>query len=128
MRAGNHVDAHQFADAAGRGRTRVRCGLDCADVAAHLHDDQAGADEFLADQDHVGGLDHGVGGLDCADQTLCFNETQGLHVASDSGERFTVAQFVRPEGINGRTCGGKSGSNERHFPRQDGYTVVLRRT
>src|SRR5450756_2794780 len=94
MRAGNHVDAHQLTDAARRGRTRVRSGLDRADVAANLHYYQAGADEFLADQDHVGGLDHGVGGFDSADQTLCFNETQGLHhVASGTGERLTVAQF-----------------------------------
>jgi len=38
-----------------------------------------------------------VGGFDGADQTLCFNETQGLHHIA-SGERPNVAQFGRQGG------------------------------
>ena len=40
---------------------------------AHEHGDIPGADVFLADEHDVGGLDHGIGGLDRAD------EAAGLH-------------------------------------------------
>ena len=80
MRTGNDVDRDQFADTPGRGRTRVRRGFDRADIAANHDAHQPGADKFLAGQHHVGGLDHGVGGFDGADQTFCFNKAKGLHV------------------------------------------------
>src|ERR1017187_5292516 len=82
VRAGDDVDADELTDAPGRGRTRVRGGFDRADIAADRDTDQAGADEFLAGQDHVGGLDHGIGGFDGAYQTFCFNQAKGLHFSS----------------------------------------------
>lgn len=51
------------ADASGCGGARVRGGLDRADVAADHDGDEPAADPGAADQGHVGGLDHGVGGL-----------------------------------------------------------------
>ena len=79
VRTGNHVDADQFAYAAGRGGARIGGGLDRAHVAAHGDADQPGADELLAGQHHVGGLHHGIGGFDRAHQTFCFNQAKGLH-------------------------------------------------
>ena len=43
------------------------------------HGGQPGADGVGADELHVGGLQHGVGGLDVAHQTLGLNKTQCLH-------------------------------------------------
>ena len=91
VRAGDHVDGHQLADPPGRRRPCVRGGLDRADVAANRHADQARAHELLARQHHVGRLDHGVGGFDRAHQTLCFNQAEGLHFSSNSGEIITLA-------------------------------------
>ena len=66
----------QLADAAGGRGAGVGGGLDRADVAADEHGDVAGADVFLADQDDVGGLDHGVGGLDRADEAAGFDHAE----------------------------------------------------
>ena len=63
----------ELADAARGGGAGVGGGLDGADVAADHDGDVAGADVFLADQDDVGGLDHGIGGLDRADETMRFD-------------------------------------------------------
>ena len=79
MRPRDDVDADQLADAPGRGRTRVRRRFHRANIAADRHANQSGADEFLALQDHVGGLTHGIGGFDGTHQPLRFNKTEGLH-------------------------------------------------
>ena len=73
MRPRNDVHRDELADAAGRGGAGVGGGLYRAHVAAHHHGDVAGADVFLADQDDVRGLDHGVGRFDRADEPLCFD-------------------------------------------------------
>jgi hypothetical protein len=52
--------------------------------------------ELLALQDHVGGLHHGIGGLDCGDQTFRFNQAKGIHhISSNSSEITTLAQIRR---------------------------------
>ena len=76
VRARDHVHRDQLADAPRGGRAGVGGGLHRSDVAAHHHGDVARADVFLADQDDVGGLDHGVGRLDRADQPLGFDHSQ----------------------------------------------------
>ena len=37
------MHAHQFSDAAGRGRTSIRSGLDSADIASNTDGDKASA-------------------------------------------------------------------------------------
>ena len=61
MRTRNYVHGNEFADAARGGCAGIRRGFYRAYVTAHHHRDVARADIFLADQDDVGGLDHGVG-------------------------------------------------------------------
>lgn len=85
MGPGNYVDAYQFTNAAGSSRTRVRRSFHRADVPAHHHADQSSADKLLTSQDHVGGLDHGVGSFNRADQTFRFNQAKGLHASSSQG-------------------------------------------
>ena len=97
------MDADQFADPPGRGRTRVRSGLDRADIAAHHDADQPGADKLLAGQHHVGGFDHGVGSFDCSHQTLCLNQAKGIaHLSSNSREIITVAHLTERRFWRGR--------------------------
>ena len=72
------MDRDELADAARGGGAGVRGGLDGADVAANHHGDVSGADVFLADQDDVGRLDHGVGGLDRSDQAARFDESERI--------------------------------------------------
>ena len=79
MRPRNDVDADQFPHPAGGGRTGVGCRLDGAHIATHGDANQPCAHEFLALQDHVRRLHHGIGGFDCGDQTFRFNQAKGLH-------------------------------------------------
>ena len=53
-----------------------------------------GADEFLAGENYIGRLHHGVGSFDGADQTFRFNQAEGLHhLSSNSGENITLSQW-----------------------------------
>ena len=76
VRAGNDVDRHQLADPPGRRRAGIGGRLHGADVAAHHDRDVAGADVFLADQDDVRRLHHGIGGLDRSDEPFCLDQPQ----------------------------------------------------
>jgi hypothetical protein len=78
------MDTDEFPDPAGGGGAGVGGGFDSAYIAAHGDANQARADEFLAGEDNIGGLHHGVGSFDCADQTFCFNQAEGLHHISSS--------------------------------------------
>jgi hypothetical protein len=44
-----------------------------APTSPRHHGHVTGADVFLADEDHVGGLHHGIGGLDRSDESLGFD-------------------------------------------------------
>src|SRR5438477_7782566 len=76
VRARDDVDADQLADSSRRRRPGVGRGLDRAHVAAHEDGDVARADVLLADELDVGGLDHRVGGLDRADETLGLDHSE----------------------------------------------------
>jgi hypothetical protein len=76
MRSRNDVDRDEFAHAPCGRRARIRCRLHGADVTAGQHRHVAGPDVLLADQDDVGRLDHGVGGLDRADEPAGFNHAE----------------------------------------------------
>jgi hypothetical protein len=58
------MDADKLADASRRGGTCVGRGLDRRDITANNGRDKAGADLFVSDELHIGGLYHRVGGLD----------------------------------------------------------------
>src|SRR5262249_32929736 len=77
--AGDDVDRDQLAHALGRGRAGIGGGFPRTHVAAHHHGPQAAAHVFAADQRHVGGFDHGVGGFDRANQPLGFHHAQRNH-------------------------------------------------
>ncbi len=79
---GNDLDADDFADARRRGAAGVDGGLDRRHVADHQGRDHAAADLLPADQRHVGGLEHGVAGLDQRHQTLGLDHAKGFHVGS----------------------------------------------
>src|SRR5476651_259401 len=76
VRARDDVDRDELAYAARGGGARVGGGFHRAHIATAHDRDVAGADVFLADQDHVGGLDHRVRGLDRADQAARFDESE----------------------------------------------------
>jgi hypothetical protein len=46
-----------------------------ADIASNQHGDVTIEQVFLADHNHAGGLDHGIGGLNRADQAECFDHS-----------------------------------------------------
>jgi len=70
------VDSHEFANAPGRGRARIRRGFHRADVTAHENRDVCGANIFLGDQDYVGRLDHRIGGFNSTDEALRLNHSE----------------------------------------------------
>ena len=92
----DHVHRDQLADAPRGGGAGVGRGLHRADVAAHHHRDVARADVFLADQHDVGGLDHGVGRFDRADETLWFRPFRALRASSVLVERLhaSILQYL----------------------------------
>jgi hypothetical protein len=69
----NNVNANQFANSAGGGRSRVRCCLDCAHISAHENSHVAGPDIFFSQELDIRSLDHCVSSFDRA------NEAFGLH-------------------------------------------------
>ena len=73
------MDADQFTHTLRRGRARVRCGLDRADVAAHHDGHKPAADGNLAGKHHICRFDHGVRRLNGGDKPLCFYHTQCVH-------------------------------------------------
>jgi hypothetical protein len=58
------MNADKLADASRRGCTCVGSGLDRRYIATNNGRDKAGADLFVSDELHIGGLYHCVGGLD----------------------------------------------------------------
>jgi hypothetical protein len=54
------MNTDEFADAAGRFRTRFSRGFDGADVAENEHRNIAVPEVFLADQNDIGGLYHRI--------------------------------------------------------------------
>ena len=79
MGTGDHVHRDGLADPAGGGGSGVGGRLDGPHVAPHVHGDVSRADVLPADEEHVGGLDHGVGGLDGPDETLGLHHAQRFH-------------------------------------------------
>ena len=75
VRAGDDVDRDELAYAPRRRRARVGRRLDRADITADEYGDVAGADVFLPDEHDVGGLHHGVGGLDGSDEAFGFDHS-----------------------------------------------------
>ena len=75
----NDVDGDELADPAGRSRPGLGRDLDRADVAAHEHSHITIEKVFLADQDDIGSLEHGVRGFNGANKAACFDHPQGFH-------------------------------------------------
>ena len=72
-RTGNDVNTDEFANPARGNRTRLSGGLYGTNVAANEDCDIAVKEIFLSDQDHVGGLHHGVRSLHSSDKTSRFD-------------------------------------------------------
>ena len=70
------MNADELADATRGGGARVGGGLDRSDVATDDRGDEAGIDFLPANEHDVRGLDHGVGGLDHADQAAGFDHAE----------------------------------------------------
>ena len=77
-RPGNHMYADQLADATGRNRTCFRGSLHRADISTDQDCDVTVEEIFFADENDVGGLAHGVCGLDGSDKAARFNHSQGI--------------------------------------------------
>ena len=75
VRARDHVHRDQLAHAARRGGAGVGGGANGRHIAAHHGGHVAGSDLLPADQVHLGGLHHGVGGLDHGHQAACFDHS-----------------------------------------------------
>ncbi len=73
------MDAHQLAHALSSSGAGVGGGLDGAHVAADHDGHQTAAHMDLADEGDVGGLDHGIGGLNGGDETLGLDHAKCLH-------------------------------------------------
>jgi hypothetical protein len=59
----------------------------------HVTSTKPDADEFLAGQDHIRGLDHGVGGLDGSHQTLRLYHAQ----RQAQHTHFVLRRFCTPD-------------------------------
>jgi hypothetical protein len=74
VRAGDDVNADEFANALRGGAAGVGGGFHGAYVTGNHYGDETAADALLAQQLHVGSLYHCVGCFYSADQTFCFNQ------------------------------------------------------
>src|SRR6266446_9097195 len=70
-RTGDNVNADEFSNAAGCDGTRFSRGFHGIRIAANQDDDVAVSEVFLANEDDVGGLHHGIGRLNGSDETAC---------------------------------------------------------
>ena len=66
----------EFANATRRGGAGIGRGLHGAHIAAHHDGDVPCADVLLADENDVGGFDHGIGCFDRSDETFGFDKSQ----------------------------------------------------
>ena len=73
---GDDVNADQLADPASRRRTGIGGRFHRGDVTADDRGNQTGIDFLPPDEDDVGGLHHGVGRFDHADQPARFHEAE----------------------------------------------------
>jgi hypothetical protein len=98
----NDVDRYQFADSTCGCGPGVGGRLDSADVAAHQHGDVARADVLLGDQRHVRCFNHRVCRFDGADETLCFNQPEGVlcHVSDLARNCNTRFRAIASLGVN----------------------------
>ena len=105
VRAGDHLDADDLADPAGRRGAGVDGRLHRRHVAGHERRDQAAADLVPADQVHVRRLQHRVAGLDQGDEPLASRSCRALPIVADWPSR---PSFGRVD--VGSTCrsGGRS--------------------
>src|SRR5262249_1031531 len=76
MRSRDYVHTNELTYSARRGSACVSCGFHRADISAHKHCHVTRADVFLAEQLHVGRLDHCVSGFDGADQTFRLDHSE----------------------------------------------------
>ena len=76
VRPGDHLDADDLADPAGRRGAGVDGRLHRRDVARHEGRDQAAADLVPADEVDVRRLQHRVAGLDQGDEPLAFDHAE----------------------------------------------------
>ncbi len=70
-RTGDDVNADEFSNAAGCDGTRFSRGFHGTQIAANQDGDVAVEEVFLANEDDVGGLHHGIGRLNGSDETAC---------------------------------------------------------
>ena len=78
------MDGDQLADAAGCCGAGIGRRFHGTDVTAREDRHIPSADVLFADQDDVGGLDHGIGGLNGADEATRFNHAEGVCAHEDS--------------------------------------------
>ena len=75
VRARNDVSSDDLAQTAGSGASGFNGSLHSADIAAHHDAHQTGTDFFGTDERNVCSLCHGIGSLDCGNQTAGFNHS-----------------------------------------------------
>src|SRR5215207_1206229 len=79
MRSGDHMDRGEFTDALGSRRTCICRGFHRTDITAHHHGYESATDILTADEGHIRGFDHGIGGFDRADQTFGLHHSKSYH-------------------------------------------------
>src|SRR4026209_1968777 len=62
MRSWDDMHRRQFTDAVGSGSAGIRCGFHRAHITAYHHRHISATDIFTADQRHICGFDHRIGG------------------------------------------------------------------
>ena len=78
FRASDHVSANQFADLRGDLLTGIDGGTHRSDVAANDGGNVSSADLDLADERHIGSLEHRVRSFNLSDEPLGFNQSDSI--------------------------------------------------
>src|SRR5689334_7694534 len=73
------MDRRQLAHAPGSRCAGICCRLDRAHIAAYHDGDKSTAYIFRANQNHIGSLDHRVGGFNRADQAFGLDHSKSDH-------------------------------------------------
>src|SRR5688572_2380287 len=110
VRARDDVHGDDLADARGGGLAGLGRGPHGCDVAPDDRGDVAAADLLVADQLHLGGLDHGVRGFDHRDEAAGLDEAERIFHRTTS-ER--VVAKLRCRGSNSRPARTAWGSRAR---------------
>src|SRR5262245_58865570 len=110
VRPRDHVDRDHLADALGGALAGLGGGAHRGDVAAHDRGDEAAAGLLVTDQLDLGGLHHGVGGLDHAGEPLHFDHSKRVSHSRLSSKLLVdeLVRFLAGDAAQGGGGGGRA--------------------